>query len=124
MSSTAALGTASIRSCNKKNSSMTSFDDLIASDTPTLVDFYATWCGPCQTLMPILSQVKDHLGERLTIIKIDVDRNPQLAAQMQVRGVPTMMLFRSGKPLWRQSGVMSKDEIIGTVLEKSTDKKQ
>lgn len=97
---------------------MASFDDLIGSETPTLVDFYATWCGPCQTLMPILSQVKDSLGERLTIIKIDVDRNPQLAAQMQVRGVPTMMLFQSGKPLWRQSGVMSKDEIIGTVLEK------
>ena len=97
---------------------MTSFDDLIGSEKPTLVDFYATWCGPCQTLMPVLGQVKDSLGERLTIIKIDVDKNQQLAAQMQVRGVPTMVLFQSGKPLWRQSGVMSKDEIIRTVLEK------
>lgn len=88
------------------------FDKLIQSGNLVLVDFYATWCGPCQTLGPILKQVKDSLGDGISIIKIDVDRNQQAAAQYRVRGVPTMLLFRDGKQLWRQSGVLSKDEII------------
>lgn len=97
----------------------TNFADIIKSEKPVLVDFFATWCGPCQMLGPILKQVKDSLGERISIIKIDVDKNQQIAAQYQVRGVPTMMLFQNGKQLWRQSGVLTKEEILKTILEKS-----
>lgn len=98
---------------------MSSFNDIIQSDQPVLVDFFATWCGPCQMLAPILKEVKANLGERISIIKIDVDKNQAVAAQYQVRGVPTMILFQNGKPLWRQSGVMSKEEIIKIIVEKS-----
>jgi thioredoxin 1 len=96
----------------------TNFDSIIKSEKPVLIDFFATWCGPCKTLAPILKQVKDSLGEGITVIKIDVDKNQQLAAKYQVRGVPTMILFQNGKQLWRQSGVLSKDEIIKTIIEK------
>jgi thioredoxin 1 len=98
---------------------MKSFNELINSEVPVLVDFFATWCGPCQMLAPILKQVKDNLGERVSIIKIDVDKNQALASQYQVRGVPTMMLFQNGKQLWRQSGVLSKEEIIQVILQNS-----
>ncbi len=97
-----------------------SFQKIIDSDKPVLVDFFATWCGPCQTLGPILKQVKDDLGERVSIIKIDVDKNQQIASAFQVRGVPTMMLYQNGKQLWRQSGVLSKDEIIKIINSKSS----
>jgi thioredoxin 1 len=96
-----------------------SFADIIKSEKPVLVDFFATWCGPCKMLAPILKEVKDSLGERISILKIDVDKNQQMAAQYQVRGVPTMVLFQNGKQLWRQSGVLSKEEILKTILEKS-----
>lgn len=98
---------------------MSSFNEIIQSDKPVLVDFFATWCGPCQMLAPILKEVKANLGERISIIKIDVDKNQAVAAQYQVRGVPTMILFQNGKPLWRQSGVLSKEDIIKIILEKS-----
>lgn len=91
---------------------MSNFTDIINSQKPVLVDFFATWCGPCKMLAPILKEVKDELGENISIIKIDVDKNQPLAAQYQVRGVPTMMLFQNGKQLWRQSGVLSKQEIV------------
>ena len=97
----------------------TNFETIIKSEKPVLIDFFATWCGPCKTLAPILKQVKDNLGERITIIKIDVDKNQQLSSQYQVRGVPTMILFQNGKQLWRQSGVLSKDEIVKTIIQKS-----
>ncbi len=96
------------------------FDDLIHSEKPVLVDFYATWCGPCQMLGPILKEVKDKLGDRVAIIKIDVDKNQAVASHYRVKGVPTMMLFQNGKQLWRQSGVLSKMEIVDIILEKST----
>jgi thioredoxin 1 len=96
-----------------------SFENIIKSEKPVLIDFFATWCGPCKTLAPILKQVKDSLGERITILKIDVDKNQELAAKYQVRGVPTMVLFQNGKQLWRQSGVLAKEEILKTILEKS-----
>lgn len=96
-----------------------SFNTIISSEKPVLIDFYATWCGPCQTLGPILKEVKDTLGERISILKIDVDKNQELAATYQVRGVPTMMLYQKGKQLWRQSGVISKTELIKVILEKS-----
>jgi thioredoxin 1 len=98
---------------------MGNFNQIIQSDKPVLVDFFATWCGPCQMLTPILKDVKTNLGERISIIKIDVDKNQAVAAQYQVRGVPTMILFQNGKQLWRQSGVISKEEIIKIIVEKS-----
>lgn len=92
-----------------------SFNTIINSEAPVLVDFFAEWCGPCKMLAPILKQVKDALGEQVKIIKIDVDKNQPLAAKYQVRGVPTLLLFKNGKQLWRQSGVLHKDEIITIV---------
>ncbi|MBC8882815.1 thioredoxin [Flavobacterium piscinae] len=91
---------------------MSNFSTIINSPKPVLVDFFATWCGPCQMLAPILKEVKDELGEKVTIIKIDVDKNQSLVAQYQVRGVPTLLLFQNGKQVWRQSGVLSKQEIV------------
>lgn len=96
-----------------------SFQNIINSDKPVLIDFYATWCGPCQMLAPILVDVKESLGDTVSIIKIDVDKNQEIAAQYQVRGVPTMMLFQKGKQLWRQSGVMAKHDIVKVIQEKS-----
>jgi thioredoxin 1 len=98
---------------------MTSFDTLIHSEKPVLVDFFATWCGPCQMLSPVLKQVKENLGERIKIVKVDVDKNQDVASKFQVRGVPTMLLFQDGKQLWRQSGVLTKEEIIRIILEKT-----
>lgn len=96
-----------------------SFKDIINSEKPVLIDFFATWCGPCQMLGPVLKQVKDSLGDRVSIIKVDVDKNQELAAMQQVRGVPTMMLYQRGQQLRRQSGVLSKEEIIQIILEKT-----
>jgi thioredoxin 1 len=92
-----------------------SFNNLIASETPVLVDFYADWCGPCKMLAPVLKEVKAQMGDAVKIIKIDVDKNQSLAAKFQVRGVPTMVLFKNGKPLWRQSGVLPKHEIVQAI---------
>ncbi|WP_299189307.1 thioredoxin [uncultured Aquimarina sp.] len=92
-----------------------SFSNIIDSDTPVLVDFYADWCGPCKTLAPILKEVKEELGTSIKIVKIDVDKNQPLAARYQVRGVPTMLLFKEGKQLWRQSGVLQKTDIINII---------
>ena len=88
-------------------------------DKTVLVDFFATWCGPCQVLSPILKQVKDQLGDQIKIVKIDVDKNQALATQWQVRGVPIMVLYQNGKQLWRQSGVLSKEQILNVILEKT-----
>lgn len=98
---------------------MDKFQQLINGDKPVLVDFFATWCGPCQMLAPILNDVKGTLGDKITIIKIDVDKNQGLMMnpQFQVRGVPTLMLFQKGKMLWRQSGVLQKDDIIRAIQQ-------
>lgn len=94
---------------------MSKFSELINQDTPVLVDFFAEWCGPCKMLAPLLKQVKDELGDTISIIKIDVDKNQALAAKYQVRGVPTMLLFKNGKQVWRQSGLLQKEEIINII---------
>ena len=91
---------------------MSKFSELIQQDTPVLVDFFAEWCGPCKMMSPVLKQVKDQLGDAVSIIKIDVDKNQALAAKYQVRGVPTMLVFKSGKQVWRQSGVLEKEALI------------
>lgn len=94
-----------------------SFKEIIDSEVPVLVDFFADWCGPCKMLAPILKQVKDDMGDGLKIVKIDVDKNQPLANKYNVRGVPTMMLFKNGKQLWRQSGVLQKNDILAVVRQ-------
>lgn len=96
---------------------METFQTLISGSKPVLVDFFATWCGPCKMMSPILSEVKETLGDSVTIIKVDVDKNQALMSQpqFQVRGVPTLMLFKDGKIQWKQSGVVPKDEIISKI---------
>ena len=93
-----------------------SFAQLIQSDTLVLLDFWATWCGPCKAMAPVLDALKAELGDRVRIIKIDVDKNIDLAAEMKVMGVPTFMLYRQGRELWRQPGVLTK-EALKKVIE-------
>lgn len=96
---------------------MNGFANLINSKEPVLVDFFATWCGPCKMMTPILEQVKKNLGEAIRIVKVDVDRNTAVAQQFQVQGVPTLILFREGKVLWRQSGVVQTQQLISIIKQ-------
>ncbi|WKN33379.1 thioredoxin [Porifericola rhodea] len=101
---------------NKKKKSFSSLISTTA--TPVLVDFYASWCGPCQTLSPIVQQVAKEFGEKVKVVKVDVDRNPAAAQQFQIRSVPTLMIFKGGKALWRKAGLMTKRE-LSTVLQQN-----
>lgn len=96
-----------------------SFNEIIQDSKPVLVDFHADWCGPCKMLAPILKEAKATLGDDVKIVKIDVDKNQELAGKYQVRGVPTMILFKNGQQVWRQSGVMQKDDIVNVVRSHS-----
>ena len=94
---------------------METFSQIISGNQLVLVDFYATWCGPCKMMHPVLEQLKDKQADRLRIIKIDVDKNPSLAAQYQIQSVPTLIAFREGNVLWRQSGALSLSQLIKTL---------
>ena len=87
------------------------FQTMINEDKPTLVDFYAEWCGPCKYMKPILEDLKSKIGDQAKIVKVDVDRNTQIAQSLRIQGVPTLILFRNGKIMWRQSGVVSSAEL-------------
>jgi thioredoxin 1 len=85
---------------------MATFNDIINKNQLVLVDFFASWCGPCKTMSPILSQVKNKVKNKVKIVKIDVDKNPKTAQKNQVQGVPTLVLYKNGKQIWKQSGVV------------------
>ena len=90
---------------------MSTFQEIINSDKPVLVDFFATWCGPCQYQAPILQEVASEIGDAAHIIKIDVDKNPSAAQTYGVRSVPTLLIFKSGSVVWKQAGVQQKEEL-------------
>lgn len=93
------------------------FSEFLKSDTPVLVDFYAEWCGPCKMMSPILQELKSRLGARVSILKVDVDKNPRAVQVYNVQGVPTLILFHKGEMKWRQSGVVSVRELEDKILE-------
>ena len=93
------------------------FNELIQSDKPVLVDFFAEWCGPCKMMGPILQEVKSSLGDTVSIVKIDVDKNQELADALRIKGLPTLMIYKEGQMIWRQSGELDANTIIGLVQE-------
>ena len=94
---------------------METFNDVISEDRLVLVDFFATWCQPCKMMHPVLEQVKAALGDKIRILKVDVDKHGQTAAQYGIQAVPTLMLFRNGQTLWRQSGAMPKSDLLAVI---------
>lgn len=96
---------------------MSEFTDMISSQKPTLVDFFATWCGPCKMQGPILEQVKNKLGDAVNIVKVDVDRNTALAQEYRIQSVPTLIIFKDGKAVWRGYGVHQADQLEDRLRE-------
>ena len=96
---------------------METFNDVISSDKLVLVDFFATWCQPCKMMHPVLENIKQQLGDSIRIIKVDVDKYQQTAALYRVQSVPTLMLFRNGQNLWRQSGAMSASNLLSIIKQ-------
>jgi thioredoxin 1 len=96
---------------------MSSFYDMIQDDKPTLVDFFATWCGPCKMQSPILEQVKNKVGDKANVVKVDIDVNQELAAKYNVRSVPTLILFKGGEAVWRTVGLQQEDVLTGKLTE-------
>jgi thioredoxin 1 len=95
------------------------FQQLINSQKPVLIDFYADWCGPCKVLEPILEEVRSEINGKGRIIRIDVDKNQHLANKFQIRGVPTLILFKNGQQLWRQPGVAGKKQLVDLIVNHS-----
>ncbi len=91
---------------------MEKFNEMISGEQLTLVDFFATWCGPCKMMHPILKQLKEKMGDDIRILKVDVDKNEALSMQYRIQSVPTLMLFKKGEMLWRQSGAMSLNDLM------------
>ena len=96
---------------------METFNDVISTNKPVLVDFFATWCGPCKMMHPVLEQLKATYGDKIRIIKIDIDKNSAIASQYQIQSVPTLILFKNGNTLWRQSGVMPLNELQNIIAQ-------
>ena len=94
---------------------MSDFNEIINSEKPTLVDFYSTWCGPCQMLTPILEGVSTEVGDNAKVLKIDIEKNMETASQYGVRSVPTLILFKEGKEVWRQTGLTQKNVLVETI---------
>ena len=97
---------------------MSKFNELINGNSPVLVDFFAEWCGPCKMMAPILKDVKSELKDSIKIIKIDIDKNQRVAQVYGVRGVPTLVLFRNGQQIWRQSGVIPTEQLVSILRQK------
>jgi thioredoxin 1 len=98
------------------------FGEIINGTTPVLVDFFAEWCGPCKLMKPVLEELHLRMGNKVRILKIDIDRSPSVADTMQVQSVPTLMLFQNGKTLWRKSGVIQATQLEKIIDQYSTNK--
>lgn len=96
-----------------------SFNDIIKGSTPVLVDFHAEWCGPCKMMPPILQELRQTFGDKIRILKVDVDKNRELAGSLNIQGVPTLMLFKNGQTLWRQSGVQPAKQLQAIIQQKT-----
>lgn len=103
------------------NSKQTTFSELINSEVPVLVDFAAEWCGPCKAMNPILRNLAAEMGDKVSIVTIDVDKNPGLAQQLGITGVPTFILYKKGKLLWRQSGMQSAKTLMHVIEQASAE---
>ena len=99
---------------------MSKFSEIINGEKPVLVDFHADWCTPCKQMAPVLKELKLDFGNDVKILKIDVDKNPQIADKFQIKGIPTLLLFKEGKIIWRESGIHEKEKLVTIIKEKTS----